>query len=143
MGNSAAKNALPELQHVASCDTNKMLGTWFVIGVKPTMFETTCSNAVEKYTRQDDKKNFDIDIDFKYNKNEDPLTSPLKSLPQKGWLQGEDKENTGLWKVRYAFTFLRFSVILSTRTNVSNMFLLSSHLFLVRCHRFGPSKCHT
>lgn len=74
------------------------MGTWFVIGVKPTVFETTCSNAVEVYTRMPDKKRFDVNIDFKYNKDE-PIKSPLKSLPQKGWIQGDNKDDSGLWKV--------------------------------------------
>lgn len=73
------------------------MGTWFVIGVKPTMFEKTCSNAVEKYTLMD-KKSYDIAIDFKYNEAE-PIKSKLKALPQKGWVQGDDKSNSGEWKV--------------------------------------------
>jgi apolipoprotein D and lipocalin family protein len=95
MGNSISN--LPALQNVASCDTARFMGTWFVIAVKPTMFETTCSNAVEKYSLMDQGKSVDVDIDFQYNAK-DPLTSPLKSLPQKGWVQG-DRDNSGLWKV--------------------------------------------
>ena len=89
-------SSLPALETAASCDTSKFLGTWFVIGVKPTMFEKTCSNAVEIYSRVEDKKH-DIDIDFQYNEK-DPIESKLKSLPQKGWIQG-DKENSSTWKV--------------------------------------------
>lgn len=74
------------------------MGTWFVIGVKPTVFEKTCSNAVEKYTWKKDSKGNDIDIEFKYNANE-PLKSALKSLPQKGWILGDDKSNSADWKV--------------------------------------------
>jgi len=72
------------------------MGTWFVIAVKPTVFEKTNSNAVEKYTRVTGKSH-DIDIDFQYNA-QDPLTSKLKALPQKGFLQG-NKEKTGDWLV--------------------------------------------
>jgi apolipoprotein D and lipocalin family protein len=62
------------------------------------MFETTCSNAVENYTLVDaEEKGFDVDIDFQYNKDV-PLTSALKSLPQKGWVQG-GRSNSGEWKV--------------------------------------------
>ena len=96
MGNSAS-SSLPALQNVASCDTARFMGTWFVVGVKPTMFETTCSNAVERYSLMDEGKNFDVDIDFQYNQD-DTITSKLKSLPQKGWVQG-DRSNSGLWKV--------------------------------------------
>lgn len=74
------------------------MGTWFVIGVKPTMFEKTCSNAVENYSLLGDDEQHDIDIDFKYNKD-DPIKSALSSLPQKGWVQGENKKNSGEWKV--------------------------------------------
>lgn len=101
MGNASSASTLPALQTVAACDTSQFMGTWFVIGVKPTIFEKTCSNAVEKYSFAGEKKNHDIDIDFKYNKNE-PLTSPLKSLPQKGWVVG-DKNNSGNWKVSPAW----------------------------------------
>jgi len=96
MGNASSN--LPALQSVASCDTARFMGTWFVIGVKPTVFETTCSNAVEKYTLLDSRKGNDINIDFQYNDKE-PISSTLKSLPQKGWVQGNDRANSGLWKV--------------------------------------------
>lgn len=97
MGNSASSTKLPPLQHVPSCHTSRFMGTWFVIAVKPTVFETTCSNAVEKYSQTTGNKNYDIKIDFRFNKDE-PLKSPLKSLPQKGWVQ-TDKQDSGLWKV--------------------------------------------
>eukprot|EP00541_Cyclophora_tenuis_P013094 CAMPEP_0116542558 /NCGR_PEP_ID=MMETSP0397-20121206/1080_1 /TAXON_ID=216820 /ORGANISM="Cyclophora tenuis, Strain ECT3854" /LENGTH=192 /DNA_ID=CAMNT_0004066575 /DNA_START=57 /DNA_END=635 /DNA_ORIENTATION=- len=97
MGNSGS-SSLPPLQAVSNCDTARFMGTWFVIGVKPTAFETTCSNAVERYSWLQDSKKNDIKIDFQYN-NKDPIVSPLKSMPQKGWIQGDDKSNSGLWKV--------------------------------------------
>ena len=82
MGNSASTSKLPALQTVTNCETSKFMGTWFVIGVKPTIFEKTSSNAVERYSLLRDKS-YDINIDFQYNSKEAP-TSPLKSLPQKG-----------------------------------------------------------
>jgi apolipoprotein D and lipocalin family protein len=86
-----------------------MMGTWFVIGVKPTPFETKNSNAVERYTwlNNDKKGGNDFSIDFAYNADE-PVTSKLKSVPQKGWIDDEksavDPQNrqltkTGNWKV--------------------------------------------
>jgi apolipoprotein D and lipocalin family protein len=98
MGNSSSASVLPALQVAAHCDTARYMGTWFVIAVKPTMFEKTCSNAVENYSFIKDSKKNDIDIDFKYNSNE-PITSPIKSMPQKGWVQGSDKTDSGEWKV--------------------------------------------
>jgi len=95
MGVSQSKQ-FADLVTAPRCETNKFMGTWFVIGVKPTPFETTCSNAVETYTRLQGKSH-DINIDFKYNKS-DPITSPIKSLPQKGYIVG-DKEDSSSWKV--------------------------------------------
>ena len=96
MGGASSK-AYPPLETVPKCETERFMGTWFVIGVKPTPFETTCSNAVETYTRLHDKKH-DIDIDFQYNKS-DPITSALKSMGQKGWICGDNKEDSANWKV--------------------------------------------
>jgi len=100
MGNSAS-SSLPALKTVSTCDTTRFMGTWFVVGVKPTLLETTCSNAVEKYTLQDEKARFDVDIDFQYNPKEDPFEpkNKVKSLPQKGWIQGDNRLQSGDWKV--------------------------------------------
>ena len=99
---SRPSSKLPPLQVVASsCGTAKFMGTWFVIGVKPTIFEKTCSNAVEKYSwtsLNNPKEGHDIGIDFQYNQDLTP-NSTLKSLPQKGWIQGTDKNNSATWKV--------------------------------------------
>lgn len=73
------------------------MGTWFVHGVKPTFLEKTNSNAVEVYSLST-STGHDIDVDFQYNAKE-PITSPLKSAPQKGWVVG-NKENSGNWKVQ-------------------------------------------
>mmetsp|Transcript_6690 Transcript_6690/g.11925 ORF Transcript_6690/g.11925 Transcript_6690/m.11925 type:complete len:199 (-) Transcript_6690:101-697(-) len=105
MGNSATSSALalPALKTVATCETTRFMGTWFVVGVKPTYLETTCSNSVEKYTLLEDNENkkHDIDIDFKYNAYEDPLDekNKVKSLNQKGWIQGDNRLQSGDWKV--------------------------------------------
>eukprot|EP00537_Pseudo-nitzschia_pungens_P008573 CAMPEP_0172355950 /NCGR_PEP_ID=MMETSP1060-20121228/315_1 /TAXON_ID=37318 /ORGANISM="Pseudo-nitzschia pungens, Strain cf. cingulata" /LENGTH=195 /DNA_ID=CAMNT_0013075821 /DNA_START=42 /DNA_END=629 /DNA_ORIENTATION=+ len=101
MGNSSSSSALPALKTVASCETQRFMGTWFVVGVKPTFMETTCSNAVEKYTLLDEGSKHDVDIDFKYNAKEDPSDekNSVKSLPQKGWIQGNNRLQSGDWKV--------------------------------------------
>jgi apolipoprotein D and lipocalin family protein len=75
------------------------MGYWFVHGVKPTYLETTSSNAIERYTLVRDSKNYDVQVDFSYNTKEDPFASPVKSLPQKAWVQGDDKDKSGLWKI--------------------------------------------
>jgi len=108
---------LPPLQTVSNCITEKMMGAWFVIAVKPTPFETKNSNAVERYTwipekdRKNNKGHHDFDIEFQFNTNE-PITSNLKTMPQKGWIDDEhtDKQQqqqqepriqtkTGNWKI--------------------------------------------
>lgn len=97
MGNSSS-SSLPALQNVATCETARFMGTWFVIAVKPTVFEKTCSNAVERYTFLDDgKTKHDIDIDFTFNDKE-PITSKVKSMPQKGFVDG-NKSNSAQWHV--------------------------------------------
>ena len=100
MGNTeSSAQQLPPLELVKNCDTSRFMGNWFVIGVKPTYLETTCSNAVETYTRQNGSDaNHDVHVDFSYN-NKEPITSSLKSLTQKGWIQGKDKENSSSWVV--------------------------------------------
>eukprot|EP00551_Chaetoceros_affinis_P010277 CAMPEP_0203680750 /NCGR_PEP_ID=MMETSP0090-20130426/40490_1 /ASSEMBLY_ACC=CAM_ASM_001088 /TAXON_ID=426623 /ORGANISM="Chaetoceros affinis, Strain CCMP159" /LENGTH=197 /DNA_ID=CAMNT_0050548969 /DNA_START=37 /DNA_END=630 /DNA_ORIENTATION=+ len=102
MGHSASKQQLPPLQTVPSCITDKFMGPWFVIAVKPTVFETSNSNAVEIYSRnkspKSSKRVHDIDIDFQYNKAE-PITSPLTALNQRGWILGPDKENSSDWNI--------------------------------------------
>merc|ERR1712124_177597 len=100
MGGLFGSNNLPPLVTVPSCDTSRFMGTWFVIAVKPTFLEKTNSNAVEKYSLLDEKDgNHDIDIDFTYNAKEDPFDSKVKSLPQKGWVQGDNRMDSGSWKV--------------------------------------------
>jgi apolipoprotein D and lipocalin family protein len=96
MGNSATK--LSPLELTSKVETSKFMGTWFVIGNIPTYFETNASNAVETYTRIEKEKGHDIGIDFKYNEGE-PITGKLKSLPQKGYIQGDNKEESSKWKV--------------------------------------------
>jgi len=106
MGNASSASKLPPLKTVADCSAERMMGIWFVIAVKPTAFETKNSNAVERYTWRE-KGNPDFDIDFSYNA-EEPLTSPLKSVPQKGWIDDANtatiapnrmQTKTGNWKV--------------------------------------------
>ena len=100
MGNSASN--LPPLVPASSCLTEKFMGPWFVIAVKPTVFEKHNSNAVETYTwvsKDNPKAKYDIDIDFQFNKRENGPASPLSSMGQKGYIQGPDKSNSGLWKI--------------------------------------------
>ena len=106
MGAGSSK-AYPPLTTSPQCITDKFMGTWFVIGVKPTPFETTCSNAVETYTRIADS-NHDIKVDFNFNKS-DPITSALKSMGQKGWIQGKNKDDSANWVVSPSYIPIKLS----------------------------------
>ena len=102
MGNSSSSSSLSDLKTVSSCETTRFMGTWFVVGVKPTPFETTCSNAIEKYTLLDEgSSKHDIDIAFGYNPKEDPLDpkNKVKSMPQKAWVEGPNRLKSGDWKI--------------------------------------------
>eukprot|EP01068_Selenidium_serpulae_P017170 Selendium_serpulae@DN6356_c0_g2_i7.p1 len=92
MGSSASA-----LVPAASCNTTAFMGVWFVIANKPTLFETHASNAVERYKFAAQGKKHDLDIDFQCN-NGDPIVSPMRSIPQNGYLMG-DKSNTTRWQV--------------------------------------------
>lgn len=120
MGAAGSKSpSLPPLVPVASCDTAKFMGHWFVHGVKPTYLETTSSNAVERYSllsaSEDSSKKpppYDIQVDFTYNSKEDPFSSPVKALPQKAWVQGDDKAKSGLWKISpFPFVKMPYMII--------------------------------
>jgi apolipoprotein D and lipocalin family protein len=80
------------------------MGTWFVIAVKPTYFERTCCNAVEKYTLNEDKVR--IGIDFSYT-NEG--SEKVNSLPQKGWVNsptGSEWKVSPMWPLKMPYLIL-------------------------------------
>mmetsp|Transcript_28308 Transcript_28308/g.53587 ORF Transcript_28308/g.53587 Transcript_28308/m.53587 type:complete len:185 (-) Transcript_28308:22-576(-) len=89
MGNAFGNKKYDALTLVPECNTSKFMGTWFVIHVKPTIFEVGASHAVEKYSEKSPGR---IDIDFQYRSG-----GKDKSLPQKGWVQ--PRHNGALWKV--------------------------------------------
>ena len=86
-----------ELVCVPHVQTSRFMGTWFVIGVLPTPFETTCENAVEKYSFRNNDDETRIDIDFTY-RNEGDKKRKLRSLPQRGWVN--DPAVGSEWKVQ-------------------------------------------
>lgn len=90
-----------DLETVPNCNTNSVMGVWFVVGVKPSPFEKTSSNATERYVRTTAERgvDYDVDIDFEYNTS-DPINSQLKSMKQTGRIEGDDKDNSGMWTVR-------------------------------------------
>ena len=63
MGSSSTK--LAPLRTVKEIDVEKVMGTWYVVGVIPTYFEKGAHNPVEKYIFDKDKKV--IAVDFRFN----------------------------------------------------------------------------
>ena len=97
---------LPSLQCVPFCDTRRFMGLWFVLACKPTYFETSCCNAVERYSlvggceqRQQDcgssksacAVGTEISIDFQF-KNGLCEKEKVQSIPQRGWVASETGE---------------------------------------------------
>ncbi|GMI21685.1 hypothetical protein TeGR_g2383 [Tetraparma gracilis] len=103
MGSSSS--ALPALECVPSCNTQAFMGTWFVIAVKPTFLETSCCNAVERYSWNESKDR--IDIDFRYTNEGAP--DKIKAAPQKGWVDsptGSKWKVSPMWPVKLPFLIL-------------------------------------
>mmetsp|Transcript_19700 Transcript_19700/g.19800 ORF Transcript_19700/g.19800 Transcript_19700/m.19800 type:complete len:164 (-) Transcript_19700:114-605(-) len=84
MGNIASTK--PALQTVKGpIDIPRFMGTWYVIGVKPTYFEKDATNAVEKYEWNEQKQCIDIDFTF----NAGTIDGPVKKFPQTGYVFNE------------------------------------------------------
>lgn len=78
---------------VAKVDLQRFMGDWYVLAGRFTPFETDVHNGKETYTWN--AKEERVDIGFTYNKG--GFDGPVKSLPQKGWI--EDKNSNAHWKV--------------------------------------------
>ncbi len=74
-------------------DIQRFMGDWFVLAGRFTILERGAHNALERYTWNAPEDR--IDITFTYNKG--ALDGPIKSIPQKGWV--EDKTAGGHWRV--------------------------------------------
>jgi apolipoprotein D and lipocalin family protein len=75
-------------------DMSRFMTQWYVIGGRLTMFEKGAHNATETYSWNAEKKQ--IDIDFNYRKN--AFDGEIKSIPQTGWVYNETTK--AHWKVR-------------------------------------------
>jgi apolipoprotein D and lipocalin family protein len=98
-GNSSNLTPLRPVSTVV--DMARYMGTWYVIGVKPTYFEIGAVNAVEVYTLNSKQE---IDIEFTFNpKSPD---APLQKIPQKGFIH--DKATNAEW--RYVHTYSHLNI---------------------------------
>jgi apolipoprotein D and lipocalin family protein len=69
------------------------LKKWYVIAGRFTFLEDGAHNAVEEYTFNSEKQR--IDINFYFNK--ESFHGPLRTLPQKAWI--ENKTTNAYWKI--------------------------------------------
>jgi apolipoprotein D and lipocalin family protein len=78
---------------VSYVDLDKFFKKWYVIAGRVTFLEKGAHNAIEEYSYNVEKQR--IDINFYYNKNS--FSGPVKSLPQKGWIENET--SNAHWKI--------------------------------------------
>ncbi len=82
-----------QLKTVEKLDLEKFMGDWYVLAGRFTYLEKEVHNGLERYTWNEGKKR--IDIAFTYNRGS--FAGPLKSIPQKGWV--ENQQTKAHWKV--------------------------------------------
>jgi apolipoprotein D and lipocalin family protein len=99
-----ACGAHAQVKTVDFVDTNRFMGTWYVIAGRFTPFEKDVYNAVEKYVWNPKKKVIEIDFSF----NQGALYGPLKKIPQTAWITNHRTNAT--WKVS-PFWPLRFTYL--------------------------------
>jgi apolipoprotein D and lipocalin family protein len=99
-----ANGAYAQVKTVDFVDTNRFMGTWYVIAGRFTPFEKDVYNAIEKYVWNPKKKV--IEIDFSYNQGS--LKGPFKRIPQTAWITNHLTNAT--WKVS-PFWPLRFTYL--------------------------------
>ena len=98
MGSKSSKEK-PQLECVPFCDTRRFMGVWFVIACKPTYFETSACNAVERYSLVDPPALIPLGAEIKINftyKNDGWVGKKTKSIDQKAWVASE---NGAQWMV--------------------------------------------
>lgn len=94
-------------------DVMKMMGKWYVIGVKPTYFETGATNAIENYSWNEKQQRIDVDFKFNYK----TFDGPVKSIPQKGFLykkataNNPDNVENAEWRVQ-AFPLIKLPYLI-------------------------------
>ncbi len=80
-------------------ERDRFMGAWYVQAGRFTPLEKDVTNALEKYTWNEEKKR--IEIDFSYNQGN--FQGPVKKIPQKGYIQ--NTESNAHWKVSPLWPF--------------------------------------
>ena len=90
----ATPSHLPPLKPVSTVvDLPRFMGTWYVVGVKPTFLEVGAVNPVEVYSWNEAERRVDIDFSF----NPHSRDNPKRSVPQKGFIH--DTKTNAEWRV--------------------------------------------
>jgi apolipoprotein D and lipocalin family protein len=89
-------------------DIEKYMGTWYVVGNRPTFLEKDAYAAVDIYTYDPIKD--EISIEFIYN--EGSLIGPKKKFQQKGKVHDKEFKTTWkvfpIWPLSFSFLILDF-----------------------------------
>lgn len=89
----------------SAVDLERFMGKWYVIAGRLTFMEKGAHNAVEVYRWNTKEKRIDVDFTFR----KDAFTGPLKSIPQKAWI--ENTNTNAHWKVS-PFWPLKFNYLI-------------------------------
>jgi len=86
-------------------DLPKYMGTWYVWAGRTTSFEKGAFAAIEKYTWNNAENR--VDVDFTFHK--DSFEGPLKSIPQKAFI--DDTKTNAHWLIQ-PFWPLKFDYLI-------------------------------
>jgi apolipoprotein D and lipocalin family protein len=95
----ACSASQPPLEPVRQVDTDRFMGTWYVIAHIPPFFTSDAYNAVERYRR-----NASGNVDGLYTFNDGAFDGALRTLTPTGYpaVAGEDD---GIWGMRFVWPF--------------------------------------
>ncbi|MGZ3691285.1 MAG: lipocalin family protein, partial [Pseudobdellovibrio sp.] len=88
-----------DFKTVDKVETEKFMGSWYVLAGRFTFLEVDVHNGLEKYSWNAEENR--IDVDFTYNQGS--FSGPKKSIPQKAWIF--NNETNAHWKVSPLWPF--------------------------------------
>lgn len=89
---------MSSMEPVATVDTQRFMGRWFVIAHIPPFLTKDAYNAVERY-----ELNKDGQVDVLFTWNEGSFDGPLKRMTPKGFPDHDDRD--GVWGMRLIWPF--------------------------------------
>ena len=91
----SSKSPLPTVSHV---DLESFMGTWYVIGYTPIIFDGNAHNATEHYYL---KSNGNIQTTYQYRNGS--FDGPLKTFRPTGFVH--NKETNSEWRMQFVWPF--------------------------------------